>query len=295
MVTEIILHDNDQVMEWKWASDHELVRDRPFFTSAYLIDGLLIDTGAPGGVKKLELFINSLDADQMVKKCVITHAHEDHAGGAHLLQEKYQIPIFSGRLSVPILQKGFTYPDYRQVFWGEEGLSPVSVQIQDGPISSASGKYHFEQLSLPGHAPDLVVYIEKQQQWAFVADLMLPSYKRIFGGTCDIQENIADIYRSLLKLHSFTEGMDNLWIFVSGQGVYRGREIILERASEIVQLHEQVHELHTSLQPKQLTESRLMRKIVRKVFGGESSSALASRGELSHANMVKSLLQWPLP
>jgi glyoxylase-like metal-dependent hydrolase (beta-lactamase superfamily II) len=294
MVTEIKLHDNDRVMEWKWASDHELTRARPFFTSTYLIDGLLIDTGAPGGVKDLELFINSLDSDHAVKKCVITHAHEDHAGGAHLLQEKYQIPIFSGKLSVPILQKGFVYPDYRRMFWGEEGLSPVSAEVLTGAISSVSGIYRLEQLPLEGHAPDLIAYVEKQYQWAFVADLMLPSYKRIFGGTCDIQENIAEIYQSLLELHVFTEGMEDLWIFVSGQGVYRGREIILQRAAEIAQLHKQVHEIKFSLESKQLPEPRLLRKIVRKVFGGESSSAIASRGELSHTNMVKSLLLWPL-
>ena len=294
MVTETLHHDEGQVIEWKWASDHELVRDRPFFTSAYLIDGLLIDTGAPGGVKAFELFINSLNAEQAVKKCVITHAHEDHAGGAYLLQEKYHIPIFSGKLSVPILQKSFSYPDYRQMFWGKEGLSPVTAHVQEGPITSASGLYHLEQLSLPGHAPDLIAYIEKQQQWAFVADMMLPSYKRIFGSTCNIQENIAEIYRSLLKLHSFTEGLDDLWIFVSGQGVYRGREIILQRAYEIAYLHKQVHEIKTSLESKQLAEPHLLKKIVRKVFGGESSSAIASRGELSHANMVKSLLLWPL-
>jgi hypothetical protein len=88
--------------------------------------------------------------------------------------------------------------------------------------------------------------------------------------------------------------MEDLWIFVSGQGVYRGREIILQRAAEIAQLHKQVHEIKFSLESKQLPEPRLLRKIVRKVFGGESSSAIASRGELSHTNMVKSLLLWPL-
>ena len=294
MVNEIVYHDENRVIEWKWASDHELVRDRPFFTSVYLIDGLLIDTGAPGGVKDFEIFIDSLGEDHAVRKCVITHAHEDHAGGAFLLQEKYNIPIFSGTQSIPILSKGFTYPDYRQIFWGFEGLSPVSVKAQIGSISSASGQYHLEQLPLKGHAPDLIAYVEKQQQWAFVADLMLPSYKRIFGGSSDIQENIEDIYHSLLKLHDFCNGMDNLWIYVSGQGVFRGCDIILQRASEISQLHEQVYEIQASLKPKQLSETRLLKKIVRKVFGGESSSAIASRGELSHTNLVKSLLQWPL-
>ncbi|MCK5342041.1 MAG: MBL fold metallo-hydrolase [Candidatus Heimdallarchaeota archaeon] len=294
MVTEIVTHDQSRVIEWKWASDHEMVRDRPLFTSTYLIDGLLIDSGAPGGAKDLEIYINSLDAEHAVKKCVITHAHEDHAGGAHLLQEKYNIPIFSGSQSVPILEKGFAYPDYRQVFWGEGELLPVSAQVQTGPISSASGLYQLEQLPLKGHAPDLIAYVEKQHQWAFVADMMMPSYKRIFGSTSDIQENIAEIYRSLLLLHDFTEGMDDLWIFVSGHGVFRGRDVILQRASEIAQLHEQVHEIQASLVSKQLAEPRLLRKIVRKVFGGESSSAIASRGELSHTNMVKSLLQWPL-
>jgi glyoxylase-like metal-dependent hydrolase (beta-lactamase superfamily II) len=83
----------------------------PFFTSCYLIDGLLIDSGAPGGVDDLREFIKSLSPDKMVEKCFITHTHEDHAGGANLLNTEFGIPIFSSEEAIETLKRGRTYPD----------------------------------------------------------------------------------------------------------------------------------------------------------------------------------------
>ncbi len=113
---------------------------------------------------------------------------------------------------------------------------------------------------------------------------MLPKYKNLFGGTCNIQEDIALIYQSIKEIYVFTEGMDELRIFISGKGVFQGREFLHERLTDIWNLRTQVHELNE----KGIGEEQILEKI----FGGESMTGIMTNGELSRLNMIKSLLKW---
>ncbi len=69
---------------------------------------------------------------------------------------------------------------------------------------------------MPGHAPCLLALIEKEQQWAFVGDAVIPKRKMLFGGTCNFHEDIHQIYDSTKKLAELTEGMEHLRIFIAG-------------------------------------------------------------------------------
>ncbi len=92
MVVQKVYHCNSEILEWKWSSDSKLM-PQPFWTSVFLIDGLLIDAGAPGGVDDLRKFIKTLDSENVIEKCVITHNHEDHCGGGRMLREEFNIPV----------------------------------------------------------------------------------------------------------------------------------------------------------------------------------------------------------
>ncbi len=114
MVVQKVHHCNNEILEWKWSSDNELM-PQSFWTSIFLIDGLLIDAGAPGGVDDLRNFISSLNSENTVEKCVITHNHEDHCGGGRMLQKEFKIPVFASELAISLLRKEKNYPDYRQM------------------------------------------------------------------------------------------------------------------------------------------------------------------------------------
>lgn len=283
MVTKINWYHEKEIIEWCWASESELITT-PYWTSCYLIDGLLIDSGAPGGVKDFREFIMS-EGPQKIKTCVLTHSHEDHAGGAHLLQKEFGITIFASQKALPILKKGYTYPQYRQIAWGSE-LLPVEAEPIPKSITSDSTRYSFDVLPIPGHAPDQVALIEKKQQWAFVTDGVQPKYKRIFGGTCSIQENISEIYQSIQDLYIFTEGMDNLQLFLSGKGVVLGRTFLEEKMKAIEVFHQSAHEFFN----QGLNED----EIVQKMFEGEDFVGMMTEGELSRKNLIISLLDWPM-
>ena len=109
MVIQLNTFEDGKILEWKWASDNELIPN-PFFTSCYYIDGILIDSGAPASVNDLRDFVKSISKKQKIIKCIITHAHEDHSGGAHLLNTEFNIPIYAHKKAIPLLKRESNYP-----------------------------------------------------------------------------------------------------------------------------------------------------------------------------------------
>ncbi|MFX0103315.1 MAG: MBL fold metallo-hydrolase [Candidatus Hodarchaeota archaeon] len=279
MVVKKIEHG--PILEWLWGTDNKLMPE-PYWTSCYLVDGLLIDCGAPGSVDDLREFITN----QKVEVCVVTHGHEDHAGGARMLKEEFSIPILASEKGVKFLSKGYNLPDYRQVAWGKK-LEPVEAQIIGKTLQTQRGRFEFDVVPLPGHAPCLIGLIEKNQQWAFVTDAVVPRYRMIFGGDSNIQENIKEIHDTIVMLHIITKDMEDLKVFLSGHGLMEGgRQFLKERILEIEALHEKAHELN-----EQGLKTRKMLKIM---FGGETFIAPFTRGALSRENLLKSLLNWPI-
>lgn len=283
MVVEIETYDDGEIIEWKWSTDNSLL-PRPYFASCYFIGGLLIDTGAPASAEELCDFIEN-QLESKVEKCFITHNHEDHSGGAHLLKSKLQIPIYSGRKTISIIKNGFTYPEYRRFVWGD-ALPKTEAEIAVNPLFSSNKRYEFEIFPMPGHCSDLNALIEKKHQIAFVADAVLPKYKMIFGKNSTIKEDIKQIYNSIKNLYEFTEGMDKLRIFISGHGVYKGRGFLLEKLNEIKEMHEIVHVL--------MNKGYIIAEIVNKMFGGEDSVGIFTNGNLSIFNLIQSLMNWAI-
>ncbi|MFX1390915.1 MAG: MBL fold metallo-hydrolase [Promethearchaeota archaeon] len=290
MVVKIEYHCNNEVLEWQWASDNEIM-PYPYWTSCYLLDGLLIDSSAPGAENDLKAFLQSLYPDQMIDRCFITHTHEDHAGGAYMLNNEFGIPIYTSKKAIELLQKGNTYPDYRQAAWGPK-LLPIKAKILEVPLITKSKKYEFNLFPMAGHAPELVALIERNKQWAFVADAVQPKYKMIFGKNSDIQEDISIIYQSLCNLYDYTEGMKKLLIFSAGNGVFKGREFLLNKMEEIEDLRTRTHELNRKYEEEGISGKKILRKIIKNLFGGESIISRLTRGALSRENLVISLLKW---
>ena len=285
MVTSTIYHTDD-LLEWTWAMEDEII-PKPFFTSCYYLDGILIDTGAPGGIVEFKRFIETLLKDKLINFCLITHTHEDHIGGTYFLTEELSIPVHASSKAIELLKdaSNYTYEGYRKLYWGN-GLQSSNALPFPNQILSTSGNYLLDIIPTPGHAPDQVAFLEKSQQWIFVADAVLPKYNNLFGGTCNIQENIADIYSSIERLYKETNGMDDLRIFISGKGIKLGRKFLLEKMNEIKQLHSIVQDYSQ--------QGLSCEKILLQVYEGESFSGIMTNGELSRFNLINSLLEWKL-
>jgi len=281
MVTKIISHNDGKIQELRWASDHEIFTS-PFWTSCYYIDGILIDTGAPGGVEEFEEFLHFIGINN-IEACYLSHTHEDHSGGAYLVKEKYNIPVYVSSEGIPVLKNGFTYPLYRKIAWGEKVL-PVKADQIPKTIYTKTREFMFESFPMPGHAPDQVAFIEKQNQWVFAADGIQLEYKRLFGKSSNISEDISVIYRSIKELYDYINYMDQLQLFLSGKEVIYRKDFILDRLTEIESLYQTVSELYNLGKPVDVIENI--------IFGEDDFLETYTNGELSRKNLIESLINW---
>jgi glyoxylase-like metal-dependent hydrolase (beta-lactamase superfamily II) len=281
---ELLSHADGQILEFRWATDLEIHRF-PFWAPCYLINGLLIDTGAPEGVKEYSKFLKNHE----ITHCVLTHSHEDHAGNAHILNSM-EIPVFAHAAAVPLLASGYSYPEYRAITWGSEVLPAQIEPLSKQELTTSDEEYRFSIIPMPGHAPDLIVLLEKNKQWVFVADAVAPKYTQIFNFADPrypkgawIQEDIAVIYQSIHNLYQMTQGMVKLQVFTQLGGI-QPRSFLRDKLMEIEALHKESHKLRDD----GLTEE----EILIQMFNRESFVGIHSSGHLSRKNLVKSLLKW---
>ncbi|MEL6654313.1 MAG: MBL fold metallo-hydrolase [Bacteroidota bacterium] len=79
-------------------------------SNVYLIQGsknVLIDTGTPNGVDKIEKGLEKLGLGAAeLDLIVLTHGHGDHGGGTAYLKEKYGIPVLAGKGDAEMMARG---------------------------------------------------------------------------------------------------------------------------------------------------------------------------------------------
>jgi len=285
-----------EILEWQWKSDAFLANP-PKWTSSYLLDGLLIDTGCPAGSRDIVAWAQSLPSGQKIHKVFLTHFHEDHAGGAFAIQKALGLSIFAPELTQELLDAQKKYKYYRKVYWGAHNHAPIKLIPVGNTIESATGAFHFEVIPLPGHSPDLHALFDRHHQLMFVGDALVTRYLRIFGGNCpDIQESMEQIYLSQKKLYEITAPFPDVQIMVSHSGMFP-RAFIKEKMEEIDRLHRKVHEIAQTIPNfEHHSKSKQIAEITGKVWpeGEDRYMKLMTRGELCRGNLVASLLKWKL-
>ncbi len=281
--------ENGRITRWAWARDIEQIPE-PFWTSVYFVGGILIDSGSPGGVEEFKDFIDSIRSKEDIEKVIITHWHEDHAGGAKYLTEELELPTYIHENGLEIVRNGFTYPDYRKLAWGGPLEPAPKVQPLDfDTVKTKSGEYTFDLIHLPGHSTDLVCLIEPEEEWVFASDSVVPEYQMIFGERRKdfpeemepVHDNMEQIYFSLKKLQDYTDEMENPTLFTSSHGKFKSSKIIEKNIQQIEELSEKIQKYK-----KQGMEDE---KIVEKIFGEEHIVGEITNQGLSRINIIKSL------
>lgn len=121
--------------------------------------GLLIDAGIDKSTMKK--VIKRLEQDDLpLTHLFITHAHADHYGGAHYLQQQKSIYTIAPILEEAILRNPILEPLY--LFAGNDPLPELRNKFLEGnPIQVNQvideghhqvGEFNFETLLLPGHS-----------------------------------------------------------------------------------------------------------------------------------------------
>lgn len=249
------------------------VLGRPaYFTAAYWVDGLLLDTGCAHTARQLLAALSGWRVEQVVN----THSHEDHIGANAELQENFLCPILAHPGALPILRNPRVQPlqPYRRLFWGWPKPSqgePIGQQVKT--------EHHcFQVIHTPGHSPDHICLFESDHGWLFSGDAYIGGQDRALRQGYEIYA-IIDSLKRLAELHVYT-------IF-SGSGTVRGegRKHLREKIDYLEEMGERIRSLRD--------QGLSARRIRRRVFGRELPITYITLGHFSGMHLVQSYLAKP--
>ena len=257
----------DRVVKLRMA--RTLLGRAAYFTAAYWVDGLLIDTGCAHTARQLLQVVEALPVVQIAN----THSHEDHIGANADLQAAFNCPIWAHPDALPILANPRLQPlqPYRKLFWGwpkpSQGL-PVGAEIETEHL-------RFQVIHTPGHSPDHVCLFEPDRGWLFSGDAYIGGKDRALRQGYDIY----DIIASLKKLAALP-----VQVIFAGSGSVRteGVKPLQDKIAYLEELGEQIRTLDgQGLSP---------RRIRRRLFGAELPIAYITLGHFSGIRLIRSYL-----
>jgi len=242
-----------------------------YWTAAYLVDGLLIDTGCPHTSEELTRFLEGWHLDLAVN----THHHEDHVGANHLLQQRFQIPIMASMESAPLIAQPAELRPYQELVWGCPVPTKVGILLHQVETES----HRFEVVETPGHCADHVSLVEVTKGWCFTGDLFISREPKAMRP----EEEVYDIARSMTKLIELPIG--KLILFTGlGNVVEDGRAALESCIDHIHSLSREAKALEgQGLSPDAM---------VNRLFGRESVLAELTDGHISSENVVRALLRY---
>lgn len=245
-----------------------------YWTSAYLVDGLLIDSGC---AYTSEEFLAEI-YPQAVLTLVNTHSHEDHIGANGLIQRhKPGVKLFAHQAALPILSdpvRRQPLQPYRRLFWGYP-LSSEAKPLKDGEWVQGF-HYRFQVIHTPGHTADHICLFQPDQGWLFSGDLFIGGKDRALGAGY----RIWDIIKSLKRVAE----LPLTWLF---PGCARARQNPQSDLQAKIHYYEELGEKVLTLSAQGWEVSAIARKLLGKPMGIE----LVTGGHFSRRNLVRSFLQ----
>lgn len=168
-----------------------------YWTTAYLLGGVLVDTGCAHTAGELCAALSGERLDCIVN----THTHEDHIGANGRLQrQRAEIAILAHPGALPLLANPRHHQPlhpYRRLFWGWP--EPCQARpLADGEVIAA-GSFRLQALYTPGHSPYHLCLYEPDQGWLFSGDLFVGGRDRALGAEYDIWGILASL-KAMLAL-----------------------------------------------------------------------------------------------
>jgi glyoxylase-like metal-dependent hydrolase (beta-lactamase superfamily II) len=242
--------------------------------SAYLLQGVLVDTGPPATAGELLRYLEAHGHARELRAAVHTHHHEDHTGGSPLLARALGVPILAPRASVDLLALRRRVPIYRRLVWGRP--QPCAALAFDEELEV--GGLAFQAVPTPGHAFDHVCLFEPERRWLFSGDLYVHERVRFL-------RRIEDPWAHLDSLRR-VRALEPRRMFCAHAGPIDDPVPALERK---IRFWEDLATRAEVLRARGWS----LRRLRQELLGHEELFTYLSLGDFSKTNLVRALLARP--
>ena len=241
-----------------------------YWVSAYLVDGLLIDTGCDYTAKELASYLEGKRLDIVVN----THFHEDHIGCNYLIKDSFNVDIYAHSESIPLIgKKAFLYP-YQETVWGY----PVPTEVKPIPELIRTEHFTFEVVETPGHSVGHVALLEREKGWCFSGDIFSRETLKFIRPEEDMDQTI----QSMKRLLDFKT--ERLVLFTSVGKIIEDGRAALEGCIAYLE--------NLSMKAKHLKDrGYTVKEIIQDIFVGEHNFAQLTNGQYTTENLVRSVLK----
>ncbi len=242
-----------------------------YFTAAYWVDGMMVDTGCAYTVQELLTSLREYQVDYIVN----THSHEDHIAGNAALQNLYGVDVFAHPLALPVLadpRRKHSLGLYQKLLWGYPDPSngkAIGEFVQ-------TKNHRFTVIHTPGHSPDHICLYEPKEGWLFSGDLFVSGKDRTLRADYNIWLMIA----SLEKVAAL-----DIFILFPGSGTIRKNP-----KNEINSKIEYLKELGERILFR-YRQGLSYSQIRRTLLGPERAIAYVTLGHFSGANLIRSFIE----
>lgn len=247
-----------------------------YWTTAYWVDGLLVDSGCAHASAVLLKQLADLPVDTIVN----THTHEDHIGANGPLQrQRSGLAILAHPLALPVLadpRRRQPLHPYRRLFWGWPEPSTGDAVCDGQQIETESCS--FKAIYTPGHSPDHLCLYEPSRGWLFSGDLFVGGQDRAMRQGTDVWGIIASL-KKLLQLPAE-------WLF---PGSARARQNPHAELTAKISYYEEFGEKVFQLQRQGLPANQ----IVKRLCGPPTRVERITLGHFARRHLVQSYLSRP--
>ena len=231
--------------------------------SAYLLHGILVDTGFPRGGRELAAALDVVRP----RGAIVTHWHEDHAGNVPMLAER-GLPMRMDAACEATLRARPAIGAYRHVVWGPTPrlVAPL-LDLDPAPL---------EVVPLPGHSSDHVGVWDADRRILASGDLFLGVKVRV--------AHRSESPRQLLRSLRAAAALEPHLLLDAHRGPV---------TDATAKLRAKIAWLDQTIQAIAEGDARgdSPRSIARRVLGREAPVGYASLGEYSKLAFVRAVLE----
>lgn len=209
---------------------------RPWaWTTAYWVDGLLIDSGPHCTAAQLVKVLAQLPLERVV----VTHSHEDNIGGLAAIHARFpRVPVYASSHALAVIKEPARLRPqlYRRLMWGIPQAHPGVQPIEELGATIKTRDYSLRIVETPGHTRDHISLFEPTQRWLFSGDAFIGGAERMWAREIDL-------FGVLGTLHTLADLRPERLFPSSGEVRRNPRPEIAEKIGGLVRLCREVARL----------------------------------------------------